>query len=501
MLIVNAVILLLFVAMYILCLRAPKEWMKEVNKKEHKLYFLYPMADLFLSKTRLEEILLRKSKVTDSIKALYITNKPELIQKFYWYRKVSLIFAVLILFSLLSLLGQLETDSSSVLQKGRYITRPSYGEGSTEVELKVSMEKANDRKEQQSSKNPSSQELTIDVSEREYTKEEIRKLFDEATEFLRKDVLGNNESTEDIYESLNFIKTVPGTSISVEWKPSDYNLIHSDGSIGNEELVEGVRTEVTAVLSCQGQQSEVNMTVQIMPRKYSEEELLRRELEDKVLTSSERTEDKALLELPSTLDQYNLNWSGKEDSTGITLFFFGIFVAILIWYLGDKELKKQMKDRKNQMLLDYPEIINKFTLLVNAGMTVKQAWYKITEDYNAKYSQKHLKKRYAYEEMLSTAYELKLGLSESIAYEQYGRRIGMIPYIKFSSLITQNLKKGNKGFTDLLKQEAIEAFEGRKEMAKRLGEEAGTKLLMPMMLMLVIVFMIILIPAFMAFRL
>ena len=33
------------------------------------------------------------------------------------------------------------------------------------------------------------------------------------------------------------------------------------------------------------------------------------------------------------------------------------------------------------MLLDYPEIINKFNLLINAGMTIRQAWSKITEDY------------------------------------------------------------------------------------------------------------------------
>jgi hypothetical protein len=90
-------------------------------------------------------------------------------------------------------------------------------------------------------------------------------------------------------------------------------------------------------------------------------------------------------------------------------------------------------------------------------------------------------------------------LPESIAYEQYGRRTGLIPYIKFSSLISQNLKKGNRGFTELLMKEAIEAFEDRKETAKRLGEEAGTKLLIPMMIMLIIVFLIILVPAFWSF--
>jgi hypothetical protein len=45
----------------------------------------------------------------------------------------------------------------------------------------------------------------------------------------------------------------------------------------------------------------------------------------------------------------------------------------------------------------------------------------------------------------------------------------------------------------------MEAFEERKEAAKRLGEEAATKLLIPMMIMLIIVFLMILVPAFWSF--
>jgi tight adherence protein C len=133
-------------------------------------------------------------------------------------------------------------------------------------------------------------------------------------------------------------------------------------------------------------------------------------------------------------------------------------------------------------------------------MTIKQAWIKIAEDYKSLDSQRRGIKRYAYEEMLTTVRELKLGMPENISYEQYGSRTGLIPFIKFSSLITQNLKKGTKGFTELLMQEAREAFEDRKEIAKRLGEEAGTKLLIPMMIMLIIVFLIIMIPSFLSFR-
>jgi hypothetical protein len=102
--------------------------------------------------------------------------------------------------------------------------------------------------------------------------------------------------------------------------------------------------------------------------------------------------------------------------------------------------------------------------------------------------------------MLITVRELKLGMPEKAAYEQFGRRVGLIPYIKFSALLSQNLIKGTRGFTDLLIIEAAEAFEDRKEATKRLGEEAGTKLLIPMMVLLILVFLVIMVPAFMSFQ-
>jgi tight adherence protein C len=58
------------------------------------------------------------------------------------------------------------------------------------------------------------------------------------------------------------------------------------------------------------------------------------------------------------------------------------------------------------------------------------------------------------------------------------------------------MKKGSDDLLKALEYEVTDAFRQRKENAKALGEEAGTKLLMPMMLMLVIVFAIILYAAF-----
>ena len=81
-------------------------------------------------------------------------------------------------------------------------------------------------------------------------------------------------------------------------------------------------------------------------------------------------------------------------------------------------------------------------------------------------------------------------------YENYGTRCGISVYKKFGMMLSQNLRKGTKGLTELLGREAEDAFEERKNLAKKIGEEAGTKLMIPMFLMLIIVFAMVIVPAF-----
>ena len=98
--------------------------------------------------------------------------------------------------------------------------------------------------------------------------------------------------------------------------------------------------------------------------------------------------------------------------------------------------------------------------------------------------------------MQAAIHEMKSGISEAEAYERFGKRCGDVSYVKFATLISQNLRKGSKGLSALLKMEAIQAFENRKSLAKRKGEEAGAKLMMPMIGMLAVVFVMIMVPAF-----
>ena len=49
-----------------------------------------------------------------------------------------------------------------------------------------------------------------------------------------------------------------------------------------------------------------------------------------------------------------------------------------------------------------------------------------------------------YEEMGVALREMNSGISEVEAYERFGKRCGVLEYIKFGALLTQNLRKGSR---------------------------------------------------------
>ena len=62
----------------------------------------------------------------------------------------------------------------------------------------------------------------------------------------------------------------------------------------------------------------------------------------------------------------------------------------------------------------------------------------------------------------------------------------------------QNLKRGNSALLERLREEADKAWEEQLQQGRRMGEEAGTKLLVPMVMMLAVVMVMIMVPAFSA---
>ena len=172
------------------------------------------------------------------------------------------------------------------------------------------------------------------------------------------------------------------------------------------------------------------------------------------------------------------------------------FAAFALYTGRDRDLKAEVAKREREMLLDYPEIVSKLTLLIGAGLTLRAAFEKVATDYK---NRTYGRKSFACEEMLITVYRMRSGVSEYEAYLDFGKRCAVKRYTKLGALFSQNIKKGSAGLLSELEREVHEAFEERKANARKRGEEAGTMLLLPMAMMLSVVMIIVIVPAFMTF--
>ena len=102
--------------------------------------------------------------------------------------------------------------------------------------------------------------------------------------------------------------------------------------------------------------------------------------------------------------------------------------------------------------------------------------------------------------MIITNHEILDGESERLAYQKFGERVDLGEYQRLIRILLQNLQTGSRGLCKLLEQESENALEERKALALKLGEEAGTKMLMPMMIMMAIVIAIVIAPAIIDFK-
>lgn len=228
----------------------------------------------------------------------------------------------------------------------------------------------------------------------------------------------------------------------------------------------------------------------------TEEERQEQKIRDAVVLYNQEKNDPDYYYLPAQIQGKRLEWETPADHTGSLLAALGVFAAIVVILKKERENQEQAMKRAEELLMDYPGLIMKFTLLVQAGMTVRKAFQKMALDYKRKASEK---KQYAYEEILVTCNEMESGISEMEAYRRFGERCGQIKYKTFATMLVQNLQKGSKRMSDMLEKESMEAWDERKRKARVLGETAATKLLVPMVMMMVVVMAIIMIPAFLAF--
>ena len=342
--------------------------------------------------------------------------------------------------------------------------------------------------------------LEVQIAPRQYKPEEARALYQQILEELPGRILGENASLSQVEHDLELIREIPEYGVSLKWESSRPEFVDSYGRVnrqgmGEEKEEVWLRVELTDSHTSETYQ----LQAWVLPETTTPQENALLQLKERLKEEDYAQRYSPVLKLPEELEGKALAYRSLQEPVFASIAFLGVAAALMLVVKERSDREREIKERKNQLLLDYPELLSKMMIFLGAGMTARNAWEQMTEDYLRLRKLGKREKRWVYEEMYEACGQMKRGIPEGQAYLEFGRRCGLPCYTKFAGFLEQSRKNGAKNLREHLRLEMEEAYEQRKHEAKRLGEEASTKLLLPLFLMLGVVMVMVAVPAMLEF--
>lgn len=425
---------------------------------------------------------MNKEKLKKELSQLCIGQSPEKLVKKYYKKKYKEMMIIIIVGLFIVASSIYKDISDSTLGQDNGIYRNNSEEGKETIILQI--KKGDDEWE----------EIEFDLYPKEYSKEELEVLFLEVSGELEERIKNKNESLNKVISDLELMDEVEGYPFVIQWTSSPEGFIDEKGRLikGNQKVDEVI--ELQAVFSYEDWKRDKFFSVHVTKEEAND---FLSSLEQQIKVQEADTRKNQQFYLPKVFEDKSLLWRYPPDNTGIVLGILFVFLIPIIAYEKDKEIYSMSQKRKRQLQNSFPEFITKLILLLEAGLSIRSAMFYMVEDYE---KVSHKKKMYLYEELSYVCIQIKNGMLEKEGYELLAKRCSLPCYKKISGMLIQHLYKGGDYILEELKSESLKAGEEQKRIMQKKGEEMGTKLLFPMLLMLGIVMVFIMVPALFSFQ-
>ena len=371
-------------------------------------------------------------------------------------------------------------DGETKESEGVWIARPESGTKQQTVVMELEEE---------------SEEWSFSVESREKSPEEIEAAFAETVELLEAQLGFSENGTATVTESFSLPQYVEETGVDIRWQSSDATVITKEGQVHRDGLTESCRANLQARMYFGGEDREHWFAVEVLPYEEESKEALLYRAKETLEQLEQETAGEEGFYLPEAVGKVKV---GLPEESGALLDLLLAAVVLLpfgVLLSKRQEKEKEKKNREEALLAAYPRLMTKLTLYIGAGMSLRGAWERLAAEYRTE-SEQTGKRSAVAEEVFILAGELKNGIPEARAYENFGRRIALKPYTRCGALLVNQLQKGGGSLRTGLEAEVALAWELYRERAAKKGEEAQTKLLFPMMGMLFLVMTVVMIPAF-----
>lgn len=328
-----------------------------------------------------------------------------------------------------------------------------------------------------------------------YSKEELDDLSQSCLLKLKGVLLNDNESFLNINSDLYTPNSIDGYPFEIVYASMDDELITNEGYILCEEQFD---SELTIIMSYDSFSRNFSIPIHVEPDRETQLRVKKEKLVnilESTLSSENamiKTNDYYLINLPGDVNGKPVKYYYPGESKNVLFLLAGPVICFLLFLGKKKDDESEKKKMSMEVLDEYPKMIQKMSLYLSSGMTIRNIWLLLCDEADLCNKGNHP----LYKEMRISVNELKSGILENAVYKAFGERLRIPEIVRFSALLSQNIKKGSTRLSEQLSEESKTAFENKKQRAIKRGEEAGTKLLLPMMLLLMDVMIMIILPAF-----
>ena len=390
-------------------------------------------------------------------------------------KKIILAFAILLIMSIaadLSTRGNLENG---------YIDRNPIGGEEKKLDLQLEVENLIE-----------DYAYSLEVVPQLPEKEDAETYFQEARAQIDRDFA-------DIETRVPIAESYANGYVQAEWTFYPYGIVGEQGDISFDRIEEETIVRAQAELLCGTYERLYTFSFVLSPPTLSKEEQVLQEIED-WFAEQMKTEGSQKIKLPTEIDGKQVTWFEEREWITPKVLCLEVLALLLLKFAYDRKQKEENEKRIQEMEREYPEVVNQLSLLLGAGMTIRQAWMRMADQYEYKRKAGFIERNRVYDAIVQMQYRLRQGESESVVYRGFVEDISTPSYRKLVRLLLGNLEKGTAGIAVRLEEESRQAYEERLLRAKKMGEEASTKMLLPLMLMLTLVMGVVLVPALMKFQ-
>jgi len=170
----------------------------------------------------------------------------------------------------------------------------------------------------------------------------------------------------------------------------------------------------------------------------------------------------------------------------------GLIVAALLPVSKIRTLRRRVEEQRRAVTSELPELLSVLMLLVGAGESLQNALFRCAREGGDDHP--------LYRELKRAMRAVQNGESFQLAMDEFARRTGVQEASVLTSALLLQYRKGGSDFVHALRELSFSLWEKRKNLARTKGEEAVSKLSLPLALMFFVLMVIIGSPAILGFN-